>query len=56
MADEYKRCPDCAESVLAAARKCRYCGYRFDHASPLSGGSLAGLLRRAPAFANQQGV
>lgn len=26
---EYKQCPDCAEHVLAAARKCRYCGYRF---------------------------
>ena len=26
----YKVCPDCAEQVLAAARKCRYCGYRFD--------------------------
>jgi hypothetical protein len=27
---DYKQCPDCAEQVLAAARKCRYCGYRFD--------------------------
>jgi hypothetical protein len=25
-----KPCPDCAELVLEAARKCRYCGYRFD--------------------------
>lgn len=43
-AEEHKRCPDCAELVLAAARKCRYCGYRFDQAS--YGGSLADLLRR----------
>ncbi|UGS38847.1 zinc ribbon domain-containing protein [Capillimicrobium parvum] len=25
-----KICPDCAEEVLEAARKCRFCGYRFD--------------------------
>jgi hypothetical protein len=25
-----KACPDCAEMILEAARKCRYCGYRFD--------------------------
>jgi 5-methylcytosine-specific restriction endonuclease McrA len=27
---DMKACPDCAEQVKAAARKCRYCGYRFD--------------------------
>ena len=25
-----KTCPDCAETVLAAARVCKHCGYRFD--------------------------
>ena len=24
-----KACPDCANSVLAAAKKCQHCGYRF---------------------------
>ena len=27
-----KTCPDCAETVLAAARVCKHCGYRFDPA------------------------
>lgn len=29
---EEKVCPDCAESVKAAARKCRFCGYEFSPA------------------------
>lgn len=27
-----KTCPECANEVLAAARRCQYCGHRFDHA------------------------
>jgi hypothetical protein len=26
----YKECPDCAEFVRVRARKCRFCGFRFD--------------------------
>jgi hypothetical protein len=31
-----KQCPDCAETVLADARVCKHCGYRF--AGPVAGG------------------
>ena len=29
-----KRCPDCAETIKAAANVCRFCGYRFETTSP----------------------
>ena len=29
MDDETKVCPDCAETVLAGASVCRFCGHRF---------------------------
>lgn len=32
-----KKCPDCAEMVLADARKCRFCGHEFGSAIPLVG-------------------
>ena len=28
--EQTKICPDCAETILAAARVCKHCGYRFD--------------------------
>jgi hypothetical protein len=45
-----KACPDCAELVLAQARKCRYCGYEFRPAptpAPANTSLFAFLLRRS---------
>jgi len=32
-----KTCPDCANHVLAAARKCQHCGFRFDSEATTTG-------------------
>lgn len=46
-----KACPDCAELVLEAARKCRYCGYEFRPAPartpPATPNLFAFLMRRS---------
>lgn len=33
-AEETKRCPECAETILAAARVCKHCGARLDGSEP----------------------
>jgi hypothetical protein len=47
-----KNCPDCAEPVLLAARRCRHCGYRFDEPESLAtdrpGDGWLALVRRPP--------
>jgi hypothetical protein len=45
VSEDTKRCPDCAETILAAARKCRFCGYRFDRTT--GNEVLGGLFRRS---------
>jgi hypothetical protein len=35
--EETKVCPQCAESVKAAAKMCRFCQYRFEEAMPGTG-------------------
>jgi hypothetical protein len=37
-----KKCPDCAETVLADARVCKHCGYRFRGEAPPDTGYMAG--------------
>ena len=54
---ESKQCPECAEQVRAAARVCRFCGYRFDEeeaAAPPAGGAAASPAGQPRAVAQRQ--
>ena len=43
MTDETKICPDCAETVKAAAKKCRYCGHAFSEPGLFGKAAAAGM-------------
>jgi predicted RNA-binding Zn-ribbon protein involved in translation (DUF1610 family) len=42
-----KKCPDCAETILADAKVCKHCGYRFSATAP-----VASAPQKAPTGAS----
>ena len=53
---DLKACPDCAENVRTAARKCRYCGYRFDAVELSWSGDPSGATSNGSASVAQLGT
>ncbi len=51
--DPEKECPDCAETVKAGARKCRFCGYEF---GPGSGGNTTAAQQPPAPGKSDSGV
>ncbi|ORJ57780.1 hypothetical protein B5M45_19400 [Mycobacterium simiae] len=43
-----KKCPDCAEAILAAANVCKHCGYRF-HPTASGGAQKEVMAKKASA-------
>jgi predicted RNA-binding Zn-ribbon protein involved in translation (DUF1610 family) len=39
--EAHKECPDCGEQVLAKARVCKHCGFRWEPPLPNPAGSVA---------------
>lgn len=44
MTEPTKRCPECAEEILAAAVKCKHCGASLNAQPPGTARTVAGLL------------
>lgn len=51
--EDFKQCPECAETVRAQARVCRFCGYRFEE--PVSTASAVETRQAKGRGSSEQG-